>query len=50
MKRCSKCGKELAEAELFCSNCGTKFDNVATVVSGSVASPQSQMQKMQKSR
>ena len=45
MKRCSKCGKELAEAELFCSNCGTRFDNVTTVVSGSVPSPQSQTQK-----
>ena len=49
IRRCSKCGKELADDEVFCSGCGTKFDNVNAVISGSVASPQSQMQKMQKS-
>ena len=27
MKYCSTCGKELADADLFCGSCGTKCEN-----------------------
>ena len=37
MAYCSQCGKELFEGEIFCSNCGTRVDGVASQQAGYAA-------------